>query len=51
MKIREHRKRMRELGEVVTVDGLARSPRDSPVATIQSVFSSDNTNHTRYVGR
>ena len=42
-RVREYRRRIREAGggsEVVMADGFSRSPRDSPVAAIQSVSDS-----------
>ena len=49
MKVREYRRRMRELGEVVMAEGLANhSPRDSPTITTAPSSSSSSSTAAGY---
>ena len=45
VRVREYRRRLREMGEVILADGFtSRSQRESPVAVISTVI--ENTDHT-----
>lgn len=43
MKVRDYRRRMREVGEVVMAEGFTNSPRDSPIAAGQAITDSTIT--------
>ena len=44
VKVRDYRRRMREMGDVVMAEGLAsNSPRDSPVSASQAITDSTVT--------
>ena len=40
VKVRDYRRRIREMGDVAVTDGLTQSPRDSPVATATTTATS-----------